>query len=382
MQQQITQNKLGPWLALFHVPHLSLSVSHKLLECLGSPEAILSSTSGELSRMAVNQQAIDAIQSHQKNPDASAISEAVNADLSWLAQANNSILALPDPGYPSQLKQISLPPLVLYIIGDPDVLQHTQIAVVGSRNPSVVGKDTARSFAKQLALAGISITSGLAIGIDGASHEGALAGGGQTVAVMATGADKCYPRLHVQLAEKIAHCGALISEFPLGTPPRPGHFPQRNRIISGLSLGVLVVEAAPKSGSLITARFALNQNREVFAIPGSIHNPMSKGCHALIRQGAKLVETIDDILEEINYMTPDNTTLTKPAEITPLASVDLEPSVAQVFKLISYDVVSPDQLMANAELSAAELTAHLIQLELLDCIKAVDGGFVRNLSRK
>lgn len=382
MPQQITQNKLRPWLALFHVPHLSLSVSHKLLECLGSPEAILTSSTAELSRMAVNRQAIDAIQAYQKNPDASEVSQAVEADLSWLAQANNTIIALPDPAYPAQLKQISLPPLVMYIIGDPDVLQHTQIAMVGSRNPSVVGRDTARSFAKQLAMAGITVTSGLAIGIDGVSHEGALAGSGQTVAVMATGADKRYPRHHIQLAEKITQHGALVTEFPLGTPPRPGHFPQRNRIISGLSLGTLVVEAAPKSGSLITARFALNQDREVFAIPGSIHNPMSKGCHALIRQGAKLVETIDDILEEISYMMPDSSTLTNLAEPTNLARVDLDPSVAQVFKLIGYDVVSHDQLMVNGELSAAELTANLIQLELLDCIKAVDGGFVRNLSRK
>jgi DNA processing protein len=332
--------------------------------------------------MAVNRQAIDAIQAYQKNPDASEVSQAVEADLSWLAQANNTIIALPDPAYPAQLKQISLPPLVMYIIGDPDVLQHTQIAMVGSRNPSVVGRDTARSFAKQLAMAGITVTSGLAIGIDGVSHEGALAGSGQTVAVMATGADKRYPRHHIQLAEKITQHGALVTEFPLGTPPRPGHFPQRNRIISGLSLGTLVVEAAPKSGSLITARFALNQDREVFAIPGSIHNPMSKGCHALIRQGAKLVETIDDILEEISYMMPDSSTLTNLAEPTNLARVDLDPSVAQVFKLIGYDVVSHDQLMVNGELSAAELTANLIQLELLDCIKAVDGGFVRNLSRK
>lgn len=381
MQKQITNQRLGPWLALFHVPHLSLPASHQLLEHLGSPEAIFQRARSELSGFGLKNIAIEAIQAYRQSPEISEIGRKAGADLSWMDQPDRDILCFSDPRYPELLKQISSPPLVLFVIGDPAVLQRPQIAMVGSRNPSLTGRDTAGAFAKHLARSGIAVTSGLAIGIDGASHAGALDGGGPTVAVMATGADKLYPTCHLELAGRIAANGALISEFPLGTPPRPSHFPQRNRIISGLSLGTLVVEAALKSGSLITAKFAVTQNREVFAIPGSIHNPMSKGCHALIRQGAKLVEETRDIIDEISNLLPASAVHTDSVEPMAIQPINLDASDVRVFKLIGFDVISMDVLMMHAELSIAELTQHLIQLELLDYIKAVDGGFVRKINR-
>ncbi len=382
MQQQATQKTLGPWLALFHAPNLSLSLAHRLLESLGSPEAIFNCSGAELSRLGLKKAAVEALSTYRYSPEAGQIGDAIRTDLTWMDQPHRDILCYSDPRYPKQLKQISSPPLVLFVIGDPDVLQHPQLAIVGSRNPSVIGKDTARAFAKHLARVGITVTSGLAIGIDGASHAGALEAGGTTIAVMATGADRLYPRHHLELASRIMASGALVSEFPLGTPPRPGHFPRRNRIISGLSLGTLVVEAALKSGSLITARYAVNQNREVFAIPGSIHNPLSKGCHALIRQGAKLVEDTQDIIDEISFLLPvDSLHAITGSEILQEQPVNLDPSTDRVFRLIGFEVVCMDTLVMQAKLSVAELTRHLIQLELLDFIKSVDGGFIRKLDR-
>lgn len=244
----------------------------------------------------------------------------VDATLAWLEAPDHHLLTLDDARYPSLLREITDPPPVLHVNGDPARLEGTLLAIVGSRNPTVLGEHTARSFAAALSGTGITVASGLALGIDACAHEGALgAGEGGTVAVVGTGLDRVYPAVHRDLAHRIAARGALVSEFPLGTPARPDHFPRRNRILSGLSVGCLVVEAAPRSGSLITARLAAEQGREVFAIPGSIHSPLSRGCHALIRQGARLTERVEDILEELRW----------PRAI-PARPIDAGPSLADV----------------------------------------------------
>ena len=224
----------------------------------------------------------------------------IDNDLAWLSQNNNYAITFNEANYPYQLKEIADPPPILFVRGNPDLLAAPQIAIVGSRNPSASGEETAFNFAKTLSQHGFTITSGLALGIDAASHRGALSAKGYTIAVAGTGLDRVYPARHKDLATEIVNTGAIISEFPPGTTAKANHFPRRNRIISGLCQGLLVVEAAKQSGSLITARMALEQNREVFAIPGSIHNPLARGCNALIRQGAKLVETTQDILEELH----------------------------------------------------------------------------------
>ena len=226
----------------------------------------------------------------------------VLATLHWLDAADHHLVSLDDPRYPALLREIPDPPPLLHVNGDPARLARPMLAIVGSRNPTVLGEHTARTFSNALSCAGLTIVSGLALGIDACAHEVALASGeGGTVAVVGTGLDRVYPAGHRDLAHRIAAHGALVSEFPLGTPARSDHFPRRNRILSGLSVGCLVVEAAPRSGSLITARLAAEQGREVFAIPGSIHSPMSRGCHALIRQGARLTECVEDILEELRW---------------------------------------------------------------------------------
>jgi DNA processing protein len=226
----------------------------------------------------------------------------VERDLKWLGDPNCHLITPFDSEYPALLRQISNAPAVLFVQGNIRRLANPQIAIVGSRNSTVTGRDNAFKFAQHFSELGFTVTSGLALGIDAAAHQGALKGQGGTIAVLGTGIDKIYPSSHVALAHEIIEKGVLLSEYPIGVPPAPSNFPRRNRIISGLSLGTLVVEAALKSGSLITARYALDQGREVFAIPGSIHSPLAKGCHHLIRQGAKLVETAEDVLEELSAL--------------------------------------------------------------------------------
>lgn len=281
------------WLTLRRLPGVGACTPRDLLEYFGSVENIFSASRGQLEKsLAVKREAIDAILS---GPDEAAL----KPDLDWLGEPHHYLLVWSDPDYPPLLREIPDPPVMLYVMGDRRVLSRPQLAIVGSRNPTPMGRENARAFAKSLAGAGLVITSGMALGIDGAAHRGALEAGGKTIAVAGTGLDRVYPSRHRDLAHDIVRHGALVSEFPLGTPPKPENFPVRNRLISGLSLGTLVVEAALQSGSLITARLATEQGREVFAIPGSIHSPQSRGCHALIRQGVKLVETAQDILEEL-----------------------------------------------------------------------------------
>lgn len=296
-------------------------------------------------------------------------------DLIWLAEPENHLVTVVDATYPALLKTIYDPPLVLYIKGDPSLLNNTQVAVVGSRNPSKMGADIAYDFAEHLAKLDIVITSGMATGIDAASHQGALAVKGKTIAVCGTGLDRVYPARHHKLAKSIAAKGALVSEFPLGTLPRPYHFPKRNRIISGLSLGCLVVEAAIQSGSLITAKQALEQGREVFAVPGSIHNPLARGCHHLIRQGAKLVETADDILEELQFVRveqPEPLSLENP-QCAPI----LDKEHHKLLECIGFETTAVDVIVAHSGLSVCEVTSMLLNLELNLHVSAKAGGYVR-----
>lgn len=293
----------------------------------------------------------------------------VEHDLFWLSQQGNHVITLYDPQYPPQLAEIADPPPLLFVKGDPALLNMSQIAMVGSRNPSSVGGKIAFEFAQALAQAGFVVTSGMALGIDAASHQGALAGAGHTVAVVGTGLDRVYPACHKQLATEIVEHGAMISEFPLGTLAKAGHFPRRNRIISGLCQGLLVVEAAQQSGSLITARMALEQNREVFAIPGSIHNPLARGCNALIRQGAKLVETVEDIFEELGqYNQPAR--LSEPQ--LPQTVLDLEQQ--NLLKLIPYSPIAVDTLIQESGFSVEVVSSILLVLELQGHITSAPGG--------
>lgn len=299
----------------------------------------------------------------------------------WLEAPGNHLVALDDPRYPDLLRQIPDPPPVLYVHGDPELLGNLQLAIVGSRNPSRGGLENARAFASHLAGAGLTITSGLALGIDAEAHRGALAAGGTTIAVTGTGLDRVYPARHHDLAHAIAEHGALVSEFPPGTPPRPAHFPQRNRIISGLALGTLVVEAARRSGSLVTARHALEQGREVFAIPGSIHNPLARGCHALIRQGAKLVETAEDILEELGALAgaavPEHATRTSPE---PPASLD--PEYQRLLDALGHDPVSIDDLVRRSGLTAESVSSMLLILELQGYVAPEAGGRYARIDKR
>ncbi len=272
------------------------------------------------------------------------------------------------------MREIPDPPPLLFVHGDPEVLRTPQLAMVGSRNPSMPGGETARDFAYHLAASGLSITSGLAIGIDGASHSGALDAGGITIAVTGTGLDRVYPASQHDLAHRIAEHGALVSEFPPQTQVRPGNFPRRNRIISGLCLGTLVVEAAHKSGSLITARLASEQGREVFAIPGSIHNPLARGCHRLIRQGAKLVETSGDILEELAPLLRD----LKPPQADHKESAcrqhQLDPEYQLLLKCMGFDPAQIDLLIERSGLTAEVVSSMLILLELEGHVSSAPGG--------
>jgi DNA processing protein len=300
-----------------------------------------------------------------KNPDWALI----DSDLAWLNQPGNHIITIQDAAYPTQLKEIPDPPPLLFVRGDLTCLSHRQIAIVGSRNPSALGKETAFSFAKALSMSGFVITSGLALGIDAASHQGALKADGQTIAVAGTGLDRIYPAVHKDLASQILHFGALVSELPLGATAKASHFPRRNRIISGLCQGLLVVEAAQESGSLITARLALEQNREVFAIPGSIHNPLARGCNALIREGAKLVETAQHIIEEL---IPYNQIFTNNPEIIEQSTLDLEQQT--LLNLVMFSPTSIDKLVEMTQKPVEMVSSMLLILELQGYLEASPGG--------
>ena len=298
-------------------------------------------------------------------PDA--LQPRLRAAHAWLdGGAGRGVLTLGDSAYPPQLLQTADPPLLLYVQGQVELLSQRSLAIVGSRNASAQGVDNARAFAAHLSREGWTVVSGLAFGIDGAAHEGGLQGRGSTIAVVGTGLDRVYPARHRALAHRIAEAGVLISEFAPGTPPLPPNFPMRNRIIAGLSRGTLVVEAALQSGSLITARLAAEGGREVFAVPGSIQSPLSRGCHALIRQGAKLVESAQDILEELQG-----------TAVAADGHADASPAPSRhdpVLDALGHDPVTLDALCARTGWSTSELSARLLELELEDQVARLPGG--------
>lgn len=308
----------------------------------------------------------------------------VDAALNWQG-TDRLLLGIDDPRYPPLLRELADAPPLLYVMGDVQLLQAPQLAIVGSRTPTVQGKDHAQAFAETLARAGLVITSGMAQGIDAAAHRGALQSG-QTIAVVGTGIDRVYPAAHRELAHAIAANGCVISEFPLGMVAMKHHFPRRNRIIAGMSLGTLVVEAALSSGSLITARQALDYGREVFAIPGSVHNPLARGCHALIRQGAKLVETAADVLDELRPWLQEMIA-DMPASAgagpsligaaAPLASMQFDAEQQCLLAALGEDICTPDTLVERSGLDAGVVAGMLLTLELNDVVAAVPGGYQR-----
>jgi len=298
----------------------------------------------------------------------------VEQDLSWFSEPNRHIVTLYDPHYPELLKQITDPPSILFVQGDVSLLSQWQMAIVGSRNPSASGRDMSYDFSRYLAQGGITITSGLAMGIDAAAHQGALAAKGKTIAVVGTGLDRVYPAMHRDLAHNIASHGAIVSEFSLGTPPRAENFPRRNRIISGLSLGTLIVEAAIRSGSLITARMALEQGREVFAIPGSIHNPLARGCHQLIREGAKLVETANDIIEELGALAGVKAQKEVVQEQATSTEIDVDEDYQILFNNLGYNPIEIDLLIDRCGLTAETVSSMLLLLELKGQVESLPGG--------
>ena len=297
----IDPEELGAWLRLLKAPGLGRESARKLLAAFGSPQAVLTASPAALREVA-GPSAATALATASPQ-----LETLVSTTLAWLAAETDdvprSVVVLGDPLYPTALLHAADPPLLLYAQGNTALLSGQSLAVVGSRNPTRQGTDNARAFSATLSQANLTIVSGLALGIDAAAHEGGLEGPASTIAVVGTGLDRVYPKRHLALAHRIAKQGLIVSEYSIGTPALPQHFPNRNRIIAGLARGTLVVEAALKSGSLITARLASESGRDVFAIPGSIHSPHSRGCHALIKQGAKLVETAKDILEEFQLMT-------------------------------------------------------------------------------
>jgi DNA processing protein len=338
------------------------------MEILGDPAAILSASSQALASAGVRPAVIEALGERDE--------AAVDGDLRWSNQPDAHLLTWDDARYPSLLAELVDAPIVLYVRGDPEVLADPQVAVVGSRNPTPGGRETTVELVRQLAACGLTVTSGLALGIDGAAHEAALTAG-RTTAVLGTGPDRVYPAVHRDLARRIVERGALVSELPPGSPAAGRNFPRRNRIISGLSLGTLITEAALGSGSLITARCALEQGREVFAVPGSIRNPMARGCHALIRSGAKLVETAQDILEELAPLLKPALAEASPAAApapAPDSAPGLDPDYARLLAAVGHDPVTADEVIRRVGLPAQSVASMLLLLELEGYVLSLPGG--------
>lgn len=353
------------WLILA-LAHLRVPDLRALLDLFGSVEAIVDQPQGRLLEAGLPAEKCAAICS----PDQTAVA----AGLSWLDEDRHHLIAWGEDAYPEVLKQIPGPPLLLYVNGNVDALHLPALAIIGSRNPTQGGHRNAHDFAKHLAGRGFTIVSGLAQGIDAAAHQGALDAGGTTVALLGTGIDRVYPAANRKLAHAIAANGALVSEYPLGSPPERWHFPERNRLISGLSLGTLVVEAARRSGSLITARLAAEQGREVFALPGSIHNPLARGCHELIRQGARLVETAGDILAELSPLTGHMLETTEDSTASENASALADDDYAELRGVLSHDPVSIDELEKQSGLTIDQLSSMLLILELHGEVESLSGG--------
>jgi len=354
------------WLVLAHA-HVRVPELERLLEHFDDVRSIAAAPASALEAAGLGPEKCAAIRS----PDARAIDTA----LAWLDAEHHHIVAAGEPDYPPMLAEIPGPPLLLYVNGRIDALHLPSLAIVGSRNPTAGGIRNAESFSAHLASRGFSIVSGLAQGIDAAAHRGALGAGGTTVAFLGTGIDRVYPAANRQLAHDIAAQGALATEYAPGTPPERWHFPERNRLISGLSLGTLVVEAARRSGSLITARLAAEQGREVFALPGSIHNALARGCHRLIREGAKLVETADDILEELGSLASGALDVagssTQPVSA---AAPEHDADYDKLRQCLGHDPVGIDELEKCSGLTIDKLSSMLLILELHGEVESLSGG--------
>ena len=370
-QAEKSSTGLALWLSLNQISGLGNAAFCQLLAKFGTPEGIFSAKLNQLREVVNNEIA-------QKISKGVAV-DAIAPTLKWLEKDNVHLITLADSTYPQKLLEVSNPPALLFAIGHLHWLNHPTIAMVGSRSATPQGEKNAEDFAKSLCEQGLCIASGMALGIDGAAHRGALKANGATIAVVGTGLDIVYPARHRDLAHKIAERGLIISEFPLGTPSKAQNFPRRNRLISGLSLGCLVVEANIDSGSLITARLAAEQGREVFAIPGSIHSPVTKGCHQLIKQGAKLVESVQDILEEINWA---NIVNSLPSNSPNGLLADLAPNALQantVLDLMGFDAINFEQLRISTSLTTEALSSMLMLLELENKIKSLAGGHYQRL---
>ncbi len=365
----LTYDELRQWLRLAAAPGLSAATLRRLLDVFGSPDALLNAPFNELAAIAGQTAARAALAPPPRDLDARCTQTA-----KWCVQPGNTLLTFNDPAYPPLLATLHDPPPLLYVIGRVALLQAPAIAIVGSRNATPQGREDAARFARALADTGLTVISGLAVGIEGAAHQGALDGRNSTIAITGTGANLVYPSRHQALAQRIAAQGAVVSEWPLDTPARAAHFPQRNRLIACLTRGVLVIEAALRSGSLITARLANEMGREVFAIPGSIHAPLSRGCHWLIQEGAKLVETPSDILEELNLPAR----LESDHQYGPPAHDPPPTEEQRVLDALGYAPATLEQLVERSHLTEDALHPLLLRLKLSGHIALLPGGhFVR-----
>ena len=356
--------RVEAWASLHLLPRVSARTLVALLKAFGGPELVLASSQAMLAKVVPTEIAA----AIGRGPDPATLQQT----LEWLREPGHLLVAWDDPVYPRALLTIADPPPVLYFHGRSELLNRPSLAIVGSRNATAQGRETAEAFAKALSEAGLTIVSGLALGIDTAAHRGGLAAVGASVAVVGTGIDRVYPAANRDLAHRLAADGGVLSEFALGTSPLPGNFPRRNRLISGLARGVLVVEATLASGSLITARFAADQNRDVFAIPGSIHSPFSKGSHRLIKDGAKLVESAQDVLEELGMTGSGPTVASVPA-------IAAEGDTARVLTALGYDPAGIDALTVRSGLPADVVSVTLVELELAGEVAGLPGGLYQRL---
>ncbi|WP_405225594.1 DNA-processing protein DprA [Lentisalinibacter sediminis] len=360
------------WVRLAEAPGLGAAEAAALVESFGSAARVAGAGRGALASRGLDADTVEALLA----PPAERMAHIAG----WLAEPGHHLVSRHSADYPALLAEAAGAPLVLYVNGEPGLLSMPQLAVVGSRNPTRGGERTAFEFAAHLAASGLTITSGLATGIDASAHEGALSAGGSTIAVLGTGIDRVYPAANRHLAHRIAERGALVSEFPLGSPPEAWHFPRRNRIISGMSLGTLVVEAAQRSGSLITARLAAEQGREVFAIPGSIHNALARGCHRLIRDGARLVESADDIFAELAPLAGAlGTRLGEPPSDTDSAAAGAagagrDGDYDKLLEALAWEPADMDTLIERSGLTIDQLSSMLLILELEGEVESLPGG--------
>ena len=355
-----------PWLILASAPGLNGTLLFRAMEVLGNADALVSASPDALRSAGLPDVAAQAI----AKPDQNILRQASQ----WLTVPDRHLVRISDESYPALLAEIPDPPVALFAAGDPMKLSLPQVAIVGSRNGTPGGLENARQFARYLASNGFSVASGLALGVDTAAHEGALEAGGNTVAVLGGGPDHIYPRQNSDLAARLTRQGTLISEFPPGRPPRPENFPRRNRIISGISAGTLVIEAGVRSGALVTARCAAEQGREVFAVPGSIHNPLARGCHKLIRDGARLTETAAELVAELGGLLSESV-YGAASETDPRRSMaELDPDYDRLLGAMGYDPVGVDALVVRTGLTTEQVSSMLLKLELQGCVASASGG--------